>query len=101
LEVLTKTGYFNIRFCIFSNIKILLDINQNDIKNTRENCKIPKKIFLNFFLKKTGPDLAQPFWAGPDPAHILWAGLSPAAWAGLMFQPQKNQKSTATRYIYN
>jgi hypothetical protein len=51
LEVLTKTGYFNIGFCIFSNIKIPLDINQNDIKNTRENCKIPK-IFFNFLLTK-------------------------------------------------
>jgi len=43
----------------------------------------------------TGPDLAQPFWAGPDPAHILWAGLSPAVWAGLMFQPQKNEELVA------
>ena len=92
LEVLTKTGYFNIGFCIFSNIKIPLDINQNDIKNTRENCKIPK-IFFNFLLtkKKTGPDLAHPSWDGPDLAHILWAGLNPAAWAGLMFQPKKKQ----------
>ena len=48
LEILTKTGYFNIEFCIFSNIKILLDINQNNIKNTRENIKIPKNIFEFF-----------------------------------------------------
>jgi len=48
-NVLTKTGYFNTECCIFSNIKILLDINQNDIKNTRENCKIPKNIFEFFF----------------------------------------------------
>jgi hypothetical protein len=90
LEVLTKTRYFNIGFSIFSNIKILLDINQNDIKNTRENCKIPKNIFEFFsFKKKTGPDLAQLFWAGLDPAHILWPGLSPAAWTGLMIQPMK------------
>jgi len=46
---LTKTGYFNTECCIFSNIKILLDINQNNIKNTRENCKIPKTIFEFFF----------------------------------------------------
>jgi hypothetical protein len=32
LEVLTKIRYFNIGFYIFSNIKILLDINQNDKK---------------------------------------------------------------------
>ena len=82
LEVLTKTGYFNIGFCIFSNIKILLDINQNDIKNTRKNCKNSKKIFFN---KKKN-------WAGPDPTHILWAGLSPAAWAGMMFQPITNER---------
>jgi len=30
----TKTRYFNTECCIFSNMKILLDINQNDIKNT-------------------------------------------------------------------
>jgi hypothetical protein len=84
LKVLTKTRYFNIGFCIFSNIKILLDINQNDIQNTWENCKIPKNIFeffLFFFLKKIGPDLAQPFWAGPDSAQPR--GL------GLMIQPMK------------
>jgi len=52
LEVLTKTKYFNIGFCIFSNIKILLDINQNDI-NTQENCKFSKNIF-EFFFKKLG-----------------------------------------------
>jgi len=46
LEVLMKTRYFNIGFCIFSNIKkILLDINQNDIKNTLETCKITNKYF--------------------------------------------------------
>jgi len=76
-EVLTKTGYFNIRFCIFSNIKILLNINQNDIKNTRENCKIPKKYFLNFFLKKlgrtwpnhSGLGLTRPIYCGLDSAQ--------------------------------
>jgi hypothetical protein len=72
------------------DIKIHTDINQHGVKITRENCKIPKNIFeFFFFKKKTGPDLAQPFWAGPDPAHILWAGLSPAAWTGLMIQPMK------------
>jgi len=65
LEVLTKTKYFNIEFCIFSNIKILLDINQNDIKNTRENCKILKNIF-DFFFKKTN-------WARPGPTILGWA----------------------------
>jgi hypothetical protein len=50
LEVLTKTEYCHIEFCIFSNIKILPDINQNEIKNMRENCKIMKKYFLNVFL---------------------------------------------------
>ena len=94
LKVLTKTRYFNIGFCIFSNIKkILLDINQNDIK--RETCKITNKYFWIFLLtkKKTGPDLAQPSWAGSDLAHILWAGLSPAAWAGLMCQPVTNKRA--------
>ena len=32
LDVLTKTGYCHIEFCIFSNIKILPDINQNGKK---------------------------------------------------------------------
>jgi len=36
--------------------------------------------------------------------NLLVAGLNPAAWAGLMFQPKKNQQlvtvlSTVTRYI--
>ena len=79
LEVLTKIGYFNIGFCIFSNIKILPDINQNDIKNTRENCKIPKKYFWFFLLqKKNWVEPSPPFWIGLDTAHILWAGLSQA-----------------------
>jgi hypothetical protein len=94
LKVLTKTRYFNIGFCIFSNIKkILLDINQNDIK--RETCKITNKYFWIFLLtkKKNGPDLTQPSWAGSDLAHILWAGLSPAAWAGLMCQPVTNKRA--------
>jgi len=69
LEVLMKTGYFNIRFCIFSNIKILLDINQNDIKNTRENCKIPKKNIFEYFFKKN--------WAGPGPPILGWAWPGP------------------------
>jgi hypothetical protein len=63
-NVLTKIGYFNTECCIFSNIKILLDINQNDIKNTRENCKIPKNIFE--FLKKKNR-------AGPGPTILGWA----------------------------
>jgi hypothetical protein len=41
LEVLTKTRYCHIGFCIFSNVKILPNIiNQNGIENMRENCKI-------------------------------------------------------------
>jgi len=82
-----KTKHFNIGFCIFSNIKVLPDISQNDIKIHWKIVKSQKNIFEFSFNKKTGPDVAQPFWAGPDPAHILWAGLSQAAWAGLMFQP--------------
>ena len=56
LEVLTKTEYCHIGFCIFSNIKILPDINQNDIKNTRENYKKSEKYFLNvfFFIPEVG-----------------------------------------------
>ena len=58
-----KTGYFNTECCIFSNIKILLDINQNDIKNTRKIVRF-QKIFLNFFKKN---------WAGPGPTIMGWA----------------------------
>jgi hypothetical protein len=56
LKVLMKTEYCHIRFCIFSNIKILPDINQNDIKNTRENYKNSEKYFLNvfFFIPEVG-----------------------------------------------
>jgi len=66
LVVLTKTKYCHIGFCIFSNIKILPDINQNDI-----NCKILKKYFVNvffFFIPKVG-------WTRPK--SVGWARLGP------------------------
>ena len=80
-NVLTKIGYFNTECCIFSNIKILLDINQNDIKNTRENCKIPKNIFEFFLKKKTG-------WTWPNHSGLgltrpIYCGLDSAQPRGL------------------
>jgi hypothetical protein len=61
----------------FYNIKILPDITQNDIKTTRENCKILKQIFL-FFLN--GPDQAQMHRLGRTwPNYMGWAGLLGAA----------------------
>ena len=75
LEVLTKTGYFNTGF-VFLRHKILPDINQNDIKTTRENCKILKQIFLKIFLNGLGQAQIHglgrtwPNYMSPD--HISW-----------------------------
>ena len=82
LEVLTKTGYFNIGFCIFSNIKIPLDINQNDIKNTRENCKIPK-IFFNFLLTKKKMGRTWPTHPGMGLTWPIYCGLDSTQPRGL------------------
>jgi hypothetical protein len=51
--------------------KILPDITQNDIKTTRENCKILKQIFFNFFKwAGSGPNA----WAGPNLAQLHGLG---------------------------
>jgi len=61
-----KTGYFNIKFCIFNDIKkILLDINNNDIKIRGKIVKF-QKYFLIFLLTKKN-------WAGPGPPILGWA----------------------------
>jgi len=73
----------------------LLNINQNDIKNTWENCKISKKYFLNFSFNKknwekklgrTWPTVLG--WAGPGPYTVGWTQPSRVGWADV---PAHNQ----------
>jgi len=66
LEDLTKTGYFNTGF-VFLRCKILLDINQNNIKTTRKNYKTLKQIFLIFFLEMERIRPKYMGWAEPGP----------------------------------
>jgi hypothetical protein len=73
------------------DIKIQTDINQNGVEKYAGKSQFFQNyiiFFLIIFKKVTGPDPAQlcelgPYW----PSYK--AGLSPAAWAGLMFQPNK------------
>jgi len=62
------------------NIKIQIDIDQNAVKNIRENHKFLKKKFRIFFR------------AGPSPAHV--AGLDPAS-----FYPQACVNNSRTPAI--
>ena len=76
------------------DIKIQTDINQNGVKQIRREIAISSKI--KFFETKKMK------WTGPGPAQLwglglYWpsykAALGPAAWAGLMFQPNKQMAS--------
>jgi hypothetical protein len=77
LKVLMKTEYCHIRFCIFSNIKILPDINQNDIKIHRKITKFQKIFFKTFFLFYFG--------SGPNPAQINGLGRTRPKTKGVIY----------------
>jgi hypothetical protein len=75
-------------------IKIQIDINQNGV----EKYAGKSQIFQNDFLIYCFDRAAHSFWAGSDLAQkrkfgpiSYKAGLSPAAWAGLMFQPDRTK----------
>jgi hypothetical protein len=90
----TKTRYFNTRFVFFfgNNKNKQTDIKQNDIKNTRKNCKIPKIFFLIFLLTKkknwVGPGPPILGWAWPCPYTVGWTQPSRVGWADV---PTHNQ----------
>jgi hypothetical protein len=78
-------------------IKIQIDINQNGVEKYAGKSQFLQKyiiiiIIIIIILKWN--------WTGPDPTQLCelglyWpsykAGLSPAAWAGLMFQPDRTK----------
>jgi hypothetical protein len=78
------------------SIKIQTNIKQNFItKYTGKSLIFLKIFFLKNF--ETGPDLAKKTNQG----RISYrAGLSPAAWAGLMFQPERTKGWLLVTMLY-